>query len=61
LESRTFEERTWHSDFVKSHFIDDGLGKGLKPMLEREMEMPEDVRQAIARELCSMEQDDYIV
>ena len=61
LESRSFEERTWHSDFVKSHFIDDGLGKGLKPMLEREGEMPDDVRKAIDRELRSMEKDDYIV
>jgi hypothetical protein len=61
LDSRSFEERTWHSDFVKPHFIDDGLGKGLKPMLERESEMPDDVRQAIDRELRSMEKDDYIV
>ena len=61
LESRSFEERTWHSDFVKPHFIDDGLGKGLKPMLEREKEMPADVRQAIDLELHSMEKEDYIV
>ena len=61
LESRSFEERTWQSDFVKPHFIDDGLGKGLKPMLERETEMPEKVRQAVASELRSMEQDDYVV
>ncbi|UCE42882.1 MAG: hypothetical protein JSV17_08010 [Candidatus Aminicenantes bacterium] len=61
LESRSFEERTWYSDFVKPYFIDDGLGKGLKPMLERETEMPADVRQAIDKELRMMEEDDYIV
>ena len=61
LEGRSFAERTWHSDFVKPHFIDDGLGKGLRPMLERETEMPERVRQAVASELRSMEKDDYIV
>jgi len=46
---------------VKPYFIDDGLGKGLKPMLERETEMPADVRQAIDQELHSMEKDDYVV
>ena len=61
LESRSFEDRTWHSDFVKPYFIDDGLGKGLKPMLEREKEMPADVRQAVEQELRSMEKDDYVV
>jgi thymidylate synthase len=61
LESRSFEDRTWHSDFVKPYFIDDGLGKGLKPMLEREKEMPESVRKAIDQELRLMEKDDYIV
>ena len=61
LESRSFEDRTWHSDFVKPYFIDDGLGKGLKPMLEREKEMPESVRKAIDQELRLMERDDYIV
>jgi len=61
LESRSFEERTWHSDFVKPYFIDDGLGKGLKPMLARETEMPADVRQAIDSELRSMEKVGYIV
>ncbi len=61
LEGRSFEDRTWHSDFVKPYFIDDGLGKGLKPILEREKEMPENVRRAIKQELRSMEKDDYIV
>lgn len=61
LESRSFEERTWTSDFVRPLFIDDSLGKGLKPMLEREKDMPEEVRQAIAEELRAMEGDDYIV
>ena len=61
LESRSFEERTWTSDFVRPLFIDDSLGKGLKPMLEREKDMPEEVRQAIAKELQAMEGDDYVV
>ncbi len=61
LESRPFEERTWSSEFVKPHFIDDGLGKGLKPMLEREKEMPEAVRLLIGGELRKLEQDDYMV
>jgi thymidylate synthase len=61
LKSRTFEERTWNSDFIKPHFIDDGLGKGLRQMLKREMEMPEKVKKAIEEELHSMEKDDYVV
>jgi thymidylate synthase len=61
LKSRTFEERTWSSDFIKPHFIDDGLGKGLRPMLEREREMPEKVRKAVEEELRLMEKDDYVV
>ena len=61
LESRTFEQRTWDSDFIKPFFIDDGTGKGLKPMLEREKEMPADVREKIEQELDLMEKDDYIV
>ena len=61
IESRPFEERTWNSDFVKPYFIDDGVGKGLKKMLEREMEMPENVRKAIEDELRKMEKDDYEV
>ena len=61
LESRSFEERTWTSDFVRPLFIDDGLRKGLRPMLEREKDMPEEVRQAIAKELQAMEGDDYVV
>jgi hypothetical protein len=61
LESRSFEERTWTSDFVRPLFIDDSLGKGLKPMLEREKDMPEEVRRAVAKELEAMERDDYIV
>ena len=61
LESRSFEDRTWNSDFVKPYFIDDGLGKGLRPMLERETEMPDDVKLAITQELSLMEKDDYVV
>ena len=61
LDSRSFEERTWTSDFVRPLFIDDSLGKGLKPMLEREKDMPEEVRQAVAKELEAMEKDDYVV
>jgi thymidylate synthase len=61
LESRSFEERTWTSEFVKPHFIDDGICKGLRPMLERETDMPSGVREAIARELEAMEKDDYVV
>ncbi len=61
LESRSFEERTWDSEFIKPHFIDDGLGKGLRQMLEREKEMPPDVRKAIQEELRKMEMKDYVV
>jgi len=61
LEDRSFEERTWHSSFVKPYFIDDGVGKGLKPMLEREKDMPVPVRKAVEEELRLMEMDDYIV
>jgi len=61
LEGRSFEERTWNSDFIKPHFINDGVGKGLRPMLEREQDMPEKVRKAIAEELRLMEEEDYVV
>ena len=61
LESRTFEQRTWDSEFIKPFFIDDGTGKGLKPMLEREKEMPAEVRKKIEQELNLMEKHDYIV
>ena len=61
LEDRPYEQRTWTSDFVRPLFIDDSLGKGLRPMLEREKDMPEDVRQAVAKELEAMEGDDYVV
>lgn len=61
LAGRSFEERTWPSDFVKPYFIDDGLGKGLKPMLEREKDMPDPVKKAIKEELRLMEKEDYIV
>ena len=61
IDSRSFEGRTWDSDFVKPFFIDDGLGKGLRPMLEREREMPENVRTAIAEELRLMEGEEYVV
>ena len=61
IESRSFEERTWTSDFVRPHFIDDGVGKGLRPMLAREPDMPPEVREAVAKELEAMEKDDYVV
>lgn len=61
LESRSYEERTWDSNFVKPFFIDDGLKKGLRPMLEREKDMPENVRSSIKEELSKMEKDDYVV
>jgi len=61
LDSRSFEERTWRSDFIKPHFIDDGIGKGLRTMLEREKEMPVNVRKLIQEELGLMEKDDYVV
>ena len=61
LESRSFEERTWSSEFVRPHFIDDGIGKGLRVMLEQEQDMPEDVKRAIAKELEAMEQEGYVV
>jgi thymidylate synthase len=61
LQSRSYEERTWNSNFVKPFFIDDGLGKGLRPMLEREKDMPESVRKSIKEELGKMEKDDYVV
>ncbi|MCK4557268.1 MAG: hypothetical protein KAU47_07095, partial [Candidatus Aminicenantes bacterium] len=61
LKSRSFEERTWDSGFIKPHFIDDGLGKGLRPMLEREKEMPQKVRKAVEEELRKMEKKDYVV
>jgi thymidylate synthase len=61
LESRSFEERTWTSDFVRPHFIDDGVGKGLRPLLAREPDMPREVRESIARELEAMEQEGFVV
>jgi thymidylate synthase len=61
LASRSYEERTWDSNFVKSFFIDDGLGKGLRPMLAREKHMPENVRESIKEELSKMEKDNYVV
>ena len=61
LESRSFEERTWNSEFVRPHFIDDGIGKGLRVMLAKEQDMPEDVKRAIAKELEAMEQEGYVV
>jgi len=61
LESRSFEDRTWSSEFVRPHFIDDGVGKGLRPMLEREKDMPAEVRAAIAKELEAMEQEGHPV
>ncbi|MFH1943420.1 MAG: thymidylate synthase [bacterium] len=61
LENRPFEERTWHSDFVKPFFIDDGVGKGLRVMLEREKKMPDNVRKKIEEELRLMEGEGYVV
>jgi thymidylate synthase len=61
IESRSFEERTWNSSFVKPFFIDDGVGKGLRPMLEREKEMPEGVRKLVEEELRMMEGKGYVV
>lgn len=61
LESRPYEERTWDSSFVKPFFMDDGIGKGLKPMLEREQGMPPSVRKLVEDELRQMHGDDYIV
>jgi thymidylate synthase len=61
LESRSFKERTWDSGFIKPFFIDDGVGKGLRPMLAREKDMPAGVRDAIAEELRKMEEEDYVV
>lgn len=61
LAGRSYEERTWSSEFVRPLFIDDGLGKGLRPMLEREQDMPQDVRKAIAKELEAMEDESYVV
>ena len=61
LESRSYEERTWTSDFVRPHFIDDGVSKGLRPMLAREHDMPQEVKQSIAEELEAMEKDGYVV
>lgn len=61
LESRSFEDRTWSSEFVRPHFIDDGVGKGLRPMLAREKDMPAEVRAAIAKELEAMEQEGHPV
>jgi thymidylate synthase len=61
LGSRSFEDRTWSSEFVRPHFIDDGVGKGLRPMLEREKDMPAEVRAAIAKELEAMEQEGHPV
>jgi hypothetical protein len=61
LEGRSYDERTWTSEFVRPLFIDDGLGKGLRPMLARESDMPPEVRRAIAEELEAMEGGDYVV
>jgi thymidylate synthase len=61
LEGREYAERTWDSSFVRPYFIDDGVGKGLRPMLARESDMPEAVRETIAAELDAMEKEDYVV
>ncbi len=61
LESRSFQDRTWDSAFIRPYFIDDGVGKGLRPMLEREKNMPADVRRAVAADLAALEKVDYVV
>jgi len=61
LESRSFADRTWESSYVKPFFINDGLGKGLQPMLEREKEMPAKTKELIEKELLLMKKDDYLV
>jgi hypothetical protein len=61
IESRPYEERTWTSEFVRPLFIDDSLGKGLRPMLEREQDMPPEVRRSIQKELEAMEDESYVV
>ncbi len=61
LEGRTYEQRTWDSSFVRPYFIDDGVGKGLRPMLAREPDMPPRVRKAVEAELHAMEKADYVV
>jgi thymidylate synthase len=61
LKSRSFEERTWTSEFVRPHFIDDGVGKGLRPMLAREHGMPDNTRRLIEEELRRMEDEAYVV
>ena len=61
LESRSFEDRTWSSEFVRPHFIDDGIGKGLRVMLKRENDMPANVREAITKDLEAMEEEGYPV
>ena len=61
IAARSFTDRTWTSDFVKPFFIDDGLNKGLKRMLEREKDMPELVRSRIQAELEEMQDSAYIV
>jgi hypothetical protein len=54
-------ERTWTSEFVRPLFIDDSLGKGLRPMLEREKDMPPEVRREVEKELEAMEDEGYVV
>ncbi len=61
LQCREFEDRTWNSEFVKPFFIDDGLGKGLKNMLEREKDMPTPVKEAIQKEYELLQDENYIV
>jgi len=62
LDSRSFQERTWDSEFVKPFFINDGTGKGLEPMLKREKgRMPEPVWNAVAEELRLMGDPGYTV
>jgi len=61
LESRSFADRTWESSYVKPFFINDGLGKGLQPMLEQEKEMPAKTKELIEKELLLMKKDDYLV
>jgi len=62
LKTKSIEDRTWTSEFVKPFFVDDGIGKGIAVMLEREKDsMPKEVLNKIKKELELLNQDDYVV
>jgi len=53
--------RTYTSEQVREFFINDGLGKGLEPMLAREKEkMPLDVQEKIRKDLENLRNGIYI-